>query len=187
MRISEILYELFDVKAPVRQVSQSHYVFAVDGKQFLVAFDAASTPGSVECSLARQGDVGLDKTPFDPLNDMGSRAIVVYSTFVAVCSKYLKVYKPAVMFWYGFTPEQQRLYDKLSLYLARQTPEYRIAKNGVTIGFVRNDIRESDEVLSRDEMRRIEHDKMSRRKPDVSKMWAVAMPGVPTHSPTPAP
>lgn len=199
------LKELFDVKAPVRQINQSRYVFTVDGKQFQVDFDPASTPGAVECSLSRLGDVGYDKTPFDPMNDMGSRAIVVYSTFVAINAKYMKMFKPAVVFWYGFTPEQQRLYDKLSTYLSRQVPDYTIQKNGVTIGFVRNQpqqqpqqppqmqqqpaaapqgMQEGDEVLSRDEVNRIEHDKMARYNPKSRRMTAVAMPGAPTHSPT---
>jgi hypothetical protein len=174
--------ELFDQKAPVRQVSQAMYQFQVDGKPFAVEFAPAS-PGSVEVVLSRQG-LPPGENPFDTLHDMGTRSIVVYSTFVAICAKYLKVYHPSVMFWYGFNEDQQRLYDRLSGYLAKQAPEYVVQKQGITIGFVRRDLVQqqgqpmAEEFdLSREQVNRIEHDKMSRPNRRIRMAKAVAMPG----------
>jgi hypothetical protein len=169
--------ELFDVRAPVKQVNQSTYTFTVDGKPFAMEFEPAETPGSIEAVLSRT-NVGYTQNQFDTLNDFGKNPVVVYSTAIAILQKYLKVYRPNVVFFYGFGPEQQRVYAKIANYVIGRSPDYVVQIKGETVAFVRRDLVQEEALeLNNDEFNRIAQDKAYRRKPDMRKKKFVAMPG----------
>lgn len=174
------LTELFDQHARVRQLDQHRYMFSVEGKQFYMTFGEVDGPNAIEVVLSR-GQPGLMNTPFDLFNDLRQHAVMVYSTAIAIILKYMRVYHPHVVFIPGFSQDQQHAYLKMASYMIKkQSPDYDMtAQPNGTIAFVMKRLHEEDDSmeLSRDEVNRIEHDKMSKPNKAIRNAKPIAMPG----------
>jgi hypothetical protein len=172
MFVEQILTELFNDPVQVTPaIPEKYNYFKVDGVQFTVAFEPLGGTKNVEVFLHR--DDGQDD-PFSSRGDFGQSGLLVYSTFVSVIKKYLKLYQPPALTITGADSHQQQLYTRMARYML--VPGYKLFIDPKDPARTAQIIHE-DIAPNQDELKRIEADKKIKRRPKVRDMLFTDMPG----------